>query len=501
MSKLAVCPVCMKTIGIERSTRQCPNCGQPITYSEIQKNKLLVDTDLEVNEIKLAKDLFVNTDFLGASEHFKKALDANKNSYLSNYFASLCEIYLKESNQNFNVMERVIDTVKSSLTLMSRANVTADDKLTFISAMLAEIKIIVINRLKSRDDIYNTDVVTYRKRSIADLQKLMELFKIDGELLMTFSPSISVYLLEIIDCAISVCYKAVQTVAIGGELYLPTDLEYKQLVMLCNDYCFFAQSFNPQFNARNYLPDFTQNNMLNEKVLNRFDKFDESNKANSKRYLIGDIDEYNDILQECKKAITFTYRSCYRSMCSRHCDQHLHLLVDGLNLLYRILMPRAVMVEKKRVVLQIGNFVDIVDWCNTLTNIISDLKSYDENADRSLHDFYDKLLAIVEMYFMPEFEKSAKLVNKMQATRGDDFKYYERLLYTSACCCMPALKTYVSYTTEGKDKSRSRLVKLCKTICEEFLMLWGYKIDDLEQSNFYRPILDLYNAVLEEISN
>lgn len=501
MSKLAVCPVCNRTISIERTSRQCPSCGQPLTYADISKNKLLIDTELEVSEIKQAKDLFVNTDFLGASEHFKKALEANKNSYLSQYFASLCEIYLKESNQNFDVMERVISTVKSSLTLMSRANVTVDDKLAFIIAMLAEIKIIIINRLKSREEIYDTDVVTYRKKSIADLQKLMELFKIDGELLMTFSPTIKAFLLEIIDCAITVCYKAVQTVAIGGELYLPTNLEYKQLVMLCNDYCFFAQSFDPQFNARNYVPDFTQNTMLNEKVLSRFEKFDEANKSNAKRFLIGDIDEYNDILEECKKAITFTYRSCYRSMCSRHCDQHLHLLVDGLNLLYRILMPRAVMTEKKRVVLQIGNFSDIVDWCNTLTNIISDLKSYDENSDRSLQEFYAKILDIIEMYFMPEFEKSAKIVNKIQSTRGDDFKYYEKLLYTSACCCMPALKTYVSYTAEGKDKNRSKLVKLCKMICEEFLMLWGYKIDDLEQSNFYRPILDLYNAVLEEISN
>ncbi|MCM1367391.1 MAG: hypothetical protein NC184_01075 [Roseburia sp.] len=472
-----------------------------MTYTDISRKKLLVDTGLEVSEIKLAKDLFVNTDFLGAAEHFKKALEANKNSYLSQYFASLCEIYLKESNQNFDVMERVIYTVKSSLTLMSRANVTVDDKLAFIIAMLAEIKIIVINRLNSYDDIYETDVVTYRKKAIADLQKLMELFKIDGELLMTFSPTITGYLMEIIDCAIKVCYKAVQTVAIGGELYLPTNLEYKQLVMLCNDYCFFAQSFDPQFNARNYVPDFAQNTMLNEKVLSRFEEFDESNKANAKKFLIGDITEYNEILEECKKAITFTYRSCYRSMCSRHCDQHLHLLVDGLNLLYRILMPRAVMVDKKHVMLQIGNFSDIVDWCNTLTNIIFDLKNYDENSDRSLQEFYAKVLDIVEMYFMPEFEKSAKLVNKMQATRGDDFKYYEKLLYTSACCCMPALKTYVSYTAPGKDKSRAKLVKLCKMICEEFLLLWGYKIDDLEQSNFYRPILDLYNAVLEEISN
>ncbi|MDE7464631.1 MAG: hypothetical protein K2M48_06335, partial [Clostridiales bacterium] len=76
-------------------------------------------------------------------------------------------------------------------------------------------------------------------------------------------------------------------------------------------------------------------------------------------------------------------------------------------------------------------------------------------------------------------------------------KYYERFLFEVACATAPALHEYVGF---GDSKGpRARLVRICKKASEEFLMLRDYRIDDIEQSNVYRPILDIYNAVMKEI--
>lgn len=499
MPVLAICPFCNKTITIERTLRStCPECGHEISYPDLQRRKMIVDGATEKRELAAAKDYFVNTEFLSASEHFKKALAANKNSYSAIYFVSLCDIYLNESGDGYDLMAKVVDMIKSSLELMPRANASAVDKLKFITAMLAETKILIINRLTSRGELFENNISEYRKITLSDLKKLLELYKIDGELMMTFAPEVTKILLEIAESAVTACYKAVQTVAVGEDLYSPTPEEYKQLSSLCNDYCYFAQILDPNFDTKKFSPDFTQNNMLNEKVLSRFEKFDESNKVNAKKGIIGDIDEYENILSECVKALTFTASNCYKSMCSRQSEQHIHLLLDGLQLLSRLLMPRVTITDKKKVDIRVGKFVDIVDWCETLTKFLVDLNEFNEYADAFLEDFYSRLLECVETHFIAENNKYGKIANKRKDLSEDDFKRYEKLLYTGACCCVPALATYVEFF-KYKDKNRNKLVKICKQASEEFLMLHDFKIDELEQNNFYRPILDIYNAVLEEM--
>ncbi len=84
--------------------------------------------------------------------------------------------------------------------------------------MLTEIKIIITNRLRSGDELFEDDVREYRRAKISDLEKLVGLFKIDGELMMTYSPNIKAVLVEIGDCAVALCHKAVQTVAVGEDI-------------------------------------------------------------------------------------------------------------------------------------------------------------------------------------------------------------------------------------------------------------------------------------------
>ncbi len=498
MSVLAICPFCNKTITIERTPKVvCSECGSQIGFAELQKQRLFIDRRAEARELELARTSFKNAEFLNAYEHFQKALDANKNSYSAQYFVSLCDIYLHETDKDFDVMTAVVDMIRTALNAIARNNAAVADKLLFVSAMLNETKIIITRTLSERGDLFDADIAEFRKRSIADLTELTELFKLDGELIMSFSPDVRASLMEIIDCALKTSYKAVQTVVVGEELHAPSEDDYKKLLKLSNDYCFFAHSLDPKFDAKNYSPDFTQNNMFIDRVFDRFQKFDEINKPYAKKHIVGDIAEYDSILAECEKALKFTYLNCYRSMCSRQNEQHAHLFIDGIKMVFRLLLPRVVINDKKKPELRMGKFVDIVDWCDILTRFLVDSYGLSDYVAEMLHKFYEDLYDIVDMYIVPEIDKTVKMLGWLKGTVGEENNLCQKFLFDAACCCAPALKKYVDFST-GRDKTREKLVKVCKTVSEDFLLFGGMKIDAIEQSNVYRPITQISNALLDE---
>ena len=95
MSISAICSHCKKTISVDkRPNLSCPECGGFVNLLILQRHGLIIDKDTEKAELAAATDYFKNAEFLGASEHFKKALKANKNSYIAQYFVNICEIYL-----------------------------------------------------------------------------------------------------------------------------------------------------------------------------------------------------------------------------------------------------------------------------------------------------------------------------------------------------------------------------------------------------------------------
>ncbi len=498
MPILAICPECSKTIIVERIPKiACPECGNQFNFVELQKNKLIIDASTEAAELAAARDNYAKNDYVRAADHFKRAYEANKNSYTAQYYLALCEIYKNIADSAYNVMGRVVDMVRSSLITMSRANVAVTDKFAFITTMLSEIKTIITRRLNARDGLFESDIDAYRKVSISDLTDLINLFKIDRELIMSFAPQVAAAMTELADCAIKVCYKSVQTVMVGDKLYTPNDADYKRIMSLCNEYCFFAHSFDPAFDTKEYSPDFTPNYVYNDKVLRRFKKFDEANQINAKKHLISNIGEYENILEECKRALEFTYLNCYRSMCSRQVKQHSQLFFNGFELLFRLMTPRVVAADKKRVEIRVEKFADTVDRCDILTRFLVDAYELDPGIGGSLHAFYEKLYSIVSMYYLPEFDKLSKNINKIMEIRGDEYFAYQKLLFDCACCCAPALRKYVDFSAEP-DKTRNKLVKICKRVTDDFLLLSNFRIDELEQSNFYRPILQITTAVMDE---
>ncbi len=499
MSVPAICPFCYKTVLLEqKDSVVCPECGQTILSSELKKQNLYIDTATEAKEFALAKDYFVNTEFLSAFEHFKKAFAANKNSYLSEYFIRLCDVYLNESANGYDVMAHVIDVVKKPLVLAARANITVNDKLTFIVAMLNETKIIILNRLKSQEQLYEENIESYRKLKIAELMTLVELFKIDGELLMTYAPEVSSALVEIADCALGICHKCVQTVVIGEDIHSPTDKQYKQLTSLNNDYSFFAVSLSDGYDVKKFVPDFTQNFLLIDKVMSRFEKYEDKYKHYSKRQLVENVDELKDILDECDKAANFTYLSCFKSLCPDDEPKRVKLLNNGLNLLYRLLTPLYSYNDKKLPEIKIGVFVDVAERLNMLNDFLTAASKYGAFAEESLHAFYRRLRDGMEMYYVIEFDKINKNINRIKDGKSAEKDYCEQLLLDAACATASALSTYIPFETVIKDRERQRLAKLCKQSCETFLLLRDYKLQELEQSNKYRPILDIYNAVMNE---
>ena len=498
MSVLAICPHCRKSVSVERTPKVvCPECGNTFNFSELQVNKLIVDPRTESAEMIAARKAFLNADFYSAREHFQKALNANRNSYSAQYFVSLCDIYLNENKPDFDVMGKVVETLREASTTLGITAMDVADKLKFVVAMLSDAKIIIMRRLSGRDELFEKDVDEYRRVTIADLNKLLGLFKIDREPLMTFSPEVADILVKLADFGIKICYKAVQTVLVGEDLHSPSDADYKTLTSLVNDFCFFGHSFDASFDTREYSPDFSQNYALNDKVLAKFRKFDNNNKANEKKNLIGDIVEYDEILKECDLALHFTYLNCYRSMCSRQIRRHSKLFFNGFEMLYRLLLPRVVVADKKRVEIRVSKFVDVVEYCNMLTRFLVDAYELDANIGVALHGYYEKLLDIVSTYYLPEFDKLNKSINKIKEIKNDEYYAYQKLLFDCACSCAPALNKYVDFSAET-DKARNKLVKICKRATEDFLILSEFRIDELEQSNFYRPILQISTAVTDE---
>lgn len=488
----AICPICSKTIEIERLPKLvCSDCGSRFGYAELQRKRLIVDERTEKAEIAAATDYFLNGEFMSALEHFNKALDANANSYAAKYFSLLCDIYLHDAGdtETYDVMAAIVDMIRQSLLTLSRANATVADKLAFITAMLSEVKIIITERLSARDEMFKDNIDEYRKHSISDLTKLLELFNIEREQIMSFAPEVAKALAALVDCAIKICYRAVQTVKVDNELLTLNDNDYKKLSSLCNELCFFGHSFDQNFDSSPYSPDFTQNYDYNKDVLTRINDFEERNVA-AKKHAITDIDKYEALLDDCKKALQFTYLSCYRSMCSRQVARHSQLFFDGFELVYKLLLPRVALIDKKQIEVRPIKFIDMTERCDMLTRFLVDAYELDESIGVGLHEYYEKLYEIVTTYFVPEIEKLAKNNNRNNL-------YYQQLLYDCACSCAPALKKYVDFDAET-DKIRTKLVKICRDSTEDFLMRAGITIDQIEQSNFFRPILQISNALVDE---
>ncbi|MDE6028917.1 MAG: hypothetical protein K2F90_01175 [Clostridiales bacterium] len=501
MPLYAVCPVCLKTIEIERLPKLvCPDCGGRFGYAELQNRHLIVDERTEKKEINAAKDYFLNGEFTSALEHFNRALLANANSYAAKYFSLLCDIYLHDDAKNadtvsdkpYDIIAAIVDMIKQSLEPLSRSNAAVADKLAFVTAMLSETKALIVERLGERDEMFKNNIGEYRKQSISDLTTLLDLFKIDREKIMSFAPGVVNALAALVDCAIKICYKAVQTVKVGDEIITPDDGDYKKLSSLCNDLCFFGHSFNPYFDTAPYSPNFTQNYNYNKTVINKLKEFDSNDiKISAKKHLIADIKGYEALLAECANALRFTYLSCYRSMCSRHVAQHAQLFYDGFELVYRLLLPRVAAVDKKQVELHAVKYFDMTERCDMLTRFLVDTYEIDDTITTGLHEYYEKLYEIVSTYYLPEIDRLAK------GKDNNSFANYQRLLYECACSCAPALRKYVDFSVET-DKVRVKLVKICRDATEEFLLRSGMSIDDIEQSNFFRPLLQISNALVDE---
>ncbi len=150
--------------------------------------------------------------------------------------------------------------------------------------------------------------------------------------------------------------------------------------------------------------------------------------------------------------------------------------------------------------IRIGKFVEIVDWCDMLTRFLVDSYELSDHVAQMQHDYYEQLLYILENYIVPETDKAAKALNKLnsQGAVDESSRYIcRRYLFDVCVCCVPALKKYVDFST-GRDKTREKIVKICKDAYENFILFAGMPIEEIEQSNIYRPLMQISNALLDE---
>lgn len=98
----AICPHCEKSIFVAENADGngvCSACGQALHFPTLRQNGWLIDAESADSEYEAARQYFMNNDFKEAGVHYQKTLTYNRNHYLAEYYAALCDVYENEDRR------------------------------------------------------------------------------------------------------------------------------------------------------------------------------------------------------------------------------------------------------------------------------------------------------------------------------------------------------------------------------------------------------------------
>lgn len=497
----AICPFCSKSIFVEENLSggySCPQCGQALGLPYLQEHDLIIDVAAADEQYKLAQQYFANTDFLAAGEHFVRVLKYNRNNYLADYYARLCDIYENEGKAEYNLPEKIIEAIISSIEKLMLSQVSIAARIEFINSVLSQAYILLSSH-------FNNIFEQYEKREMWDMLRdkslniascVQSLINIDKEKLMVFDSSVSKSLISIADLAICACQKVVQPhLGEGDKLILPTDYEYEKAKKLYSVFFYYATSLDPNYSFSSYKPDYTGNLLYNENVLTQLSRYNTANKQNNKKFLSDPNAGLDKVRESCQVAIKYSYYTCFKGLSVPKNDPSRQALIgESIGFCIETLMPRISIAEEKKVSIDVKKFGSACDTAFYLSEFLSDCADGNKRAAAEyMNRFYKRLLEMTKLYFSVVYNSYNKFVNKLKESQNREFRYYRNFLYQVVCCCALALKECIAFDQHNLG-DRIKLLKLGKQVTEEFLLLSDYKIDELEQSAKYSDILDVFNA-------
>lgn len=505
-SFFAVCPFCSKNVYIEKNISggyACPICSQAIGLEYMTANNLIIDVVAENEEYNLAQQYFLNTDFREAGAHFAKALQFNRNNYLADYYERLCNIYENETKDDYNLPQKLVAAIISSITKMQNSQANLSNKLEFVSTLLNQTYILLSGHF---NEVYETYEKAekwdeLREKCLNIASEIKGITIIDKELLMVYDESIAKSLISISDLCICACQKIVTPHMLqNSKLDLPTDYEHDKSKNLFTMFNFYATSLDKNYNFNTYKPDYTGNLLYNENVITKLNRYNTENKSNEKKFLSASGSNLSELISGCSVALKYSYYTCFKGLVNVKNDpSRIALVNESISFCLEALKPRISIGEEKKVNININNFEKAAEIAYYLNAFVADFSDYNKRlAADYLNKFYDELGESIKLYFSVVYNNYNKYVNKIKELQNNEFKYYKNFLYQIVCSCALALKEIVSFD-QHKLGNRIKILKLGKQVAEEFFLLCDYKIEDIERSVKYKDILDIFNAFDDNI--
>lgn len=495
----AICPFCRRTIVIEENLSggyACPSCGQALGLQYLKDNKLIIDVYAERDEYLAAMDYFYNTDFREALRHFEKVLAININNYRAEYYMRLCRIYEAESDRNFDTAKSIMDAVKYCVEKMKLSVGSVIEKTDFLRSMLNEVYIILLNKFNRESEYFQdkTQWQNVRNFFIDFASNVNVIVLYDKEELMAFDKDIAKHLVNICDLGISACQKVVEPHILDNKYVdVPTEFEYSKVKSLHHNFDFFATSIDAKYSFENYRPSYDANLLYNESVITLLNKYNEDNRKNYKKYLSNSGRQLDTVVFDCQLAVKYSYYTCFKGLVKPLNEKHIAVVNESIAFGFEALKPRISISENKHVSIGVKNFAKASEVAFYLNAFIADFSQYNKRlAAEYVNRFYEELYQMIKLYYSIVYSSHNKFINKLKDLQNSEFRYYKNFLYEVTCCCSLALKQIIDYD-QHKLATRLKILKLGKEVTEEFLLLSDYRLKEIENSDRYRDILDVYN--------
>ncbi|MDR2202606.1 MAG: TFIIB-type zinc ribbon-containing protein [Clostridiales bacterium] len=500
----AICPYCNKNQTIRDDTVvefSCEHCGRILDVRQLRGMNLIIDAETSNAYYADAKQYFDNTDFRTAGEYFQKSLKANPNNYLAAYYSGLCGVYADGDGGGnpFDVPQTLIRTLKAAVEKMENAQTPLTGKIAFLAMALGELHIMLAghyDKLCERYGGHKTKKL-FISGAIAFLSAVNELLALGRERLLVFDAAVSAPLVSIIDSAVGACFAAIRPSLEGiSDISAPTDSEYNAVKSFYGNFVSYALSINPKYAAPGGADRYADNSRYNREILLLIDRYYADNYEMAKKYLSAPGDFLTGMREQCLTAVRLTYYTAVRTLGAvKNNGERITALNEGIVILLEYIKPRVYISRDRRVKLITQKF-DGLQTAAAYLDVF--FESLPDGAKKPSGDvlvqFYGECHAMLRLYYQIVSKNYSRFLNKIKAAKNAEYDYYAGFLSDTACACASALSAVVRFC-DHKIKPRILLLKLCREICEEFLLLADYKIEEIESSEKYSDILKIYREL------
>ena len=498
----AICPHCEKSILVEGEIdgqTACAACGHTLDIRKLLSDGYGIDAVAADGEYTQAQQYFMNNDFIAAYEHYNKVLGYNRNHYLAYYYAALCDLYNNEDRDDYDYAGRLFAALVQSVRKMGLCQANLQSRIEFLNAALGQTHILLsayFNRMcDALEKAEQWDVL--RDKCLQVASAVREIANVDKEQLMVYDGGITKYLVGVADIAICACRKVVQPhLCDGNRLDLPTDYCYERAKNCYDVLFYYAVSLDAAYKGDGYKPDYTENLLFNESVIGKLNAYNAENKSAAKKYLSTPGVALESFRRDAALAVKYSYHTCCKTFSADTSDKaRIAIIGDAVSFCFELLMPRVHTDPDKRAVFDVKTYAGAKEDGKFLAVFLAEAQECNaRTADEKIKRFFGAVYDTVKNFYTDAYAAYGRIQDKLKSLQNNDFRYYKNFLHTALYACAVALPDVVPVTA-GTRGERLKLLKLGKQICDEFLLLNDYKVDELAQSAKYSDALDIFNAI------